>query len=340
MKSFSNLHAGCSRAAGLIAAVGAAVMISGIAHAQTWIMATDRAGTLYNATGAGIAKVLTKHSKHRVVVRAFGGPDAFIHDVNSGKYLLTAQSSNTAWFNFHGRTKSKRTTKDLRILRSGSGALRLSFVVYADSDIKKISDLKGRRITSDFGGHAAINPIVTATLGNAGLTWKDVKPVPVTGALESPRALGADRVEAAWASLGMPVVREIHAKKKVRYISIDKSDKSLNYLRKHVFPGLRLVTMPPIKRLGLSAPTTLISSDSYLLASKSADPTVVMELLNALWEGTEELRKAHFSLRGFTKKAAATDLPMVPYHKTAIEFYKAKGLWTDKIAAANAKVMP
>jgi hypothetical protein len=200
--------------------------------------------------------------------------------VNRGKYLLTVQSSNTAWFNYHGKTKSKRVAKDLRILRSGSGALRLSFVVYADSDIKTIADLKGRRITSDFGGHAAINPIVTATLGYAGLSWKDVTPVPVAGALESPRALGADRVEAAWASLGMPVVREIHAKKKVRYISIDKSAKSLEYLRKNVFPGLRLVTMPPIKRFGLTAPTTLITSDSYLITSKNADPETVMEVMN------------------------------------------------------------
>ena len=200
-------------AAGIVATVGSAALIAGAASADTLIMATDRAGTLYNASGAGVAKVLTKHSKHRAIVRAFGGPDAFIHDVNRGKYLLTVQSSNTAWFNYHGRTSSKRKAKDLRILRSGAGALRLSFVVYADSDIKSVADLKGRRITSDFGGHAAINPIVTATLGNAGLTWKDVRPVPVAGALESPRALGADRVEAAWASLGMPVVREIHAKK-------------------------------------------------------------------------------------------------------------------------------
>ncbi len=98
--------------------------------------------------------------------------------------------------------------------------------------------------------------------------------------------------------------------------------------------------MPPIKRLGLSAPTTLITSDSYLITSKNADPAKIKEIMKALWEGTEELRKAHFSLRGFTHKSAATDLPMVPYHRTAIAFYKAKGLWTDKIAAANAKVMP
>jgi len=318
------------------AMAGVALLIAGAASAKTLIMATDRAGTLYNATGSGIAKVLTKHSKHRVVVRAFGGPDAYINAMDKGEYDLTAISSNSAWFNYNGKTKAKRSTKNLRILRSGSGALRLSFVVYADSNINSFADLKGRRVSSDFGGHAAINPIVTGALAVSGLTWKDVKPVPVTGALDSPRALGADRVEAAWASLGMPVVREIHAKKKVKYLSLDGSAKTLAELRRLVFPGIRLVKMPPLKHLGLPVPTTMITSDSYLLTHKDADPAVLKAVLNALWENEKELQKAHFSLKGFKNKTAASDLPMLPYHPVAIEFYKSKGIWNGKIAAANA----
>ena len=318
------------------ACFGAAVLIAGTASARTLVMATDRAGTLYNATGSGIAKVLTKHTKYRVVVRAFGGPDAYIDAMNRGEYDFTAISSNSAWFDYNGKTKSKRMTRNLRILRSGSGALRLSFVVYDDSDIKGYPDLRGHRVTSDFGGHAAINPIVTGALATAGLTWHDVRPVPVTGALDSPRALGAGRVDAAWASLGMPVVREIHAKKKVRYLSLDNSAKTLALLRKMVFPGVRLVTMPPLKRLGLPKPTTMITSDSYLLAHKNADPVMVKEILNALWNNEKELRAAHFSLKGFTNKTAATDLPVMPYHSAAIAFYKSKGVWTDAMTAANA----
>ena len=83
-------------------------------------MATDRAGTLYNATGAGLATVASKHSKHRVIVRAFGGPDAYMAALNTGDYDLSAISSNTAWFNYNGKSKSKKSTPDLRILRSGA----------------------------------------------------------------------------------------------------------------------------------------------------------------------------------------------------------------------------
>jgi len=101
----------------------ATLMLAGSVSAKTLVMATDRAGTLYNATGSGLAKVLTKNSKNRVVVRAFGGPDAYIHAMSNGEYTFTAVSSNSAYFHFHGKTKSKRKAKNLRILRSGSGAL-------------------------------------------------------------------------------------------------------------------------------------------------------------------------------------------------------------------------
>jgi len=327
-----------TRLAAFAAALGASALIAGAAGAKTLVMATDRAGTLYNATGAGIAKVLSEHSKHRVVVRAFGGPDSYMQALNKGEYDFTAISSNSAWFNYHGKTRSKKAARNLRILRSGTGALRLGFVVYDDSDIKRIGDLKGRKVTSDFGGHAAIKPIVTAALSIGGLTWKDVRPVPVTGALDAPRALGAGRVEASWASLGMPVVREIHAKKKVRYLSVPNTPKNLATLRRMVFPGIRLTTVPALKHLGLPAPTTLITSDSYLVTHKDADPAVLREVLETLWKNTGPLSKAHFSLKGFTNKAAATDLPVLPYHPVAIQFYRAKGIWTKEIDAANAKV--
>lgn len=318
------------------AVAGAAMLQAGAASAKTIIIASDRAGTLYNATNSGIAKVLTRHSGYRVVVRAFGGPDAYIHAMNKGEYALTAISSNSAWFNYNGKTKSKRKTRNLRILRSGSGALRLSFIVYADSDIKTFADLKGHRVTSDFGGHAAINPIVNGALAVSGVSWSDLTPVPVTGALDSPRALGAGRVDAAWGSLGMPVVREIHAKKKVRYLSLDGSAKTLAELRRLVFPGVRLVKMPALKHLGLPKPTTMITSDSYLLTHKDADPAMLKAVLKALWDNQAELQKAHFSLRGFKNKTAATDVPVVPYHPVAINFYRSKGIWNSTIAAANA----
>jgi uncharacterized protein len=322
----------------LIAATGLTIgaMTLGTASAKTLIMATDRTGTLYYATGSALAKVLTTKSGHRVVVRAFGGPDSYIHQMNKGDYDFTVVSSNSAWFNYHGKTRSKKAAKDLRLVRSGGGALKLGFIVYNDSDIKTVSQVKGRKLTSDFGGHAAVGPIVTAALGSVGLGWKDVQPVKVSGVLDAPRSLGAGRVEVAWGSLGMPVIREIHAKRQIRYLSFKNDAETLALFRERVFPGIRLTDMPPIKHLGLQEKkTTLITSDTYFLTHKNMDPKVLNDVLEAMWENEKEVQKSHFSLRGFSNKTAASDLPVMPYHPVAIAFYKKKGIWTDEIAAKH-----
>lgn len=327
-----------SQVAKIVLAAGAIALSAGAADAKTLIMALDRAGTLYNASGSGIAKVASQTTEHRVIVRAFGGPDSYYAALNDGKYDFSTVSSSTAWFNHHGKNSVKKEYKNLRIIRSGAGALRLGFVVYDDSPIKKISDLKGMRVASDFGGHSVIGPMVAASLAIGNLTWKDVRPVPVTGALDSPRALGAERTDASWASLGMPVVREIHAKRKVRYLSFGADPATLKSIQNATFPGVRMSKLPPLKHLGLPAPTHLLTYDSYLIAHKDQDPKIIREVLEGLWKGTKDIQKAHFSLRGFAQKSAVSDLPMIPHHPAAIAFYKEKGIWSAEVDKANSMV--
>jgi TRAP transporter TAXI family solute receptor len=341
MKTKINMSSNMSAAAIAGLTVGVLTVGSltlGTASAKTLLMATDRTGTLYYATGSALSKVLTTKSGHRVVVRAFGGPDSYIHGMNRGEYDFTAVSSNSAWFNYNGKTRSKKKTRDLRLVRSGGGALKLGFLVYNDSDIKTVAQVRGRKVVSDFGGHAAVGPIVTAALGSAGLTWKDVQPVKVTGVFDAPKALGAGRVDVAWGPIGMPAIREIHAKKKVRFLSFQNTPEALALFRKRVFPGVRLTTMPPIKHLGLQSKTTLLTSDSYLLTHKNIDKKILNDVLEAMWDNEKEIQKSHFSLRGFSNKNAATDLPVMPYHPAAIAFYKKKDVWTKEIAAKHGMI--
>ena len=57
-----------------LAALGLSTLLAGAASAETLIMATDRIGSILNATGAGLAKVATKYSGHGGSIRAFAGP--------------------------------------------------------------------------------------------------------------------------------------------------------------------------------------------------------------------------------------------------------------------------
>lgn len=311
-------------------------LVSGTAFAQSLTMATDSPGSVYNAIGSGMAKVVTDASPLRVIVRSFGGPDAYVDQLNNGELDLAAMSSSSSFLSYRGMNRAKKTFSNLRLLRSGQGGLFVGFAAMADSGIKTIADLKGKRVASDYGGHAIIGKGVTGALASAGLTWDDVKPVPVTGANDGIHALDAGRVDAAWASLGQPVVRELNANKAVRYISFGSGPESLKVLREKVFPGLKLATVKKNPDLGVQDDILMINYDTYVVCNADLRAENVKVILDALWNNTDQLTKIHPALKGFVNEAAVTEVPMVPYHPAAVAYYKEKGVWSEEAEMANS----
>lgn len=307
------------------------------AAAQTLTVATDAPGSTYNAVASGMAKVITEGSSVRAIVRPFGGPDNYLDQLNNGEVNLATLSSSSAYVAYYGDNRAKKEYKNLRLLRSGDGGLFVGFIVLQSSNIKSVADLKGRRVTSDFGGHTIISKSIIGALATAGLTWKDIRAVPVTGANDGPHALDGGRVDASWASLGQPVVRELHAQKGIRYLGFERTPANLAILRQHIFPNVKLETVKKNPSIGVEDDIFLLTYDAYLVAHKDVDGNAVKALLEALWKGTGELAKIHRALAGFTHEAAVTDMPVVPYHPAAVAFYKEKGVWSEAAQMANAK---
>jgi TRAP transporter TAXI family solute receptor len=301
------------------------------AYADVLAMAADKPGTTFNAIASGAAKIMSENSDHNIVVRAYAGPAAWLPVMEQGEVHLGAVSANSAWQAFTGEGNVPEPAKDFRILRSGSGSLFLGFVVRADTDIQSVSDLKGKRVASDYGGHASISRSLDAALQVGHLTWDDVTAVPVVGANDGIEALEADRVDASWSSLGQPRTREADVKVGIRHLPFPETDEAVSIFREHIFPGAQIAVVPEGSAPGVVADTPMLTYDSYLVVHKDVSDETVHDLLEALWENTEELRNTHRGLSGFTQDAAVTDVPVVPYHPAAVEFYKEKDLWNEEV---------
>ena len=319
-------------------ALGAGILTitSGLAAAQTMVIATDRQGSLMNRVGTAMAKTITDNSDMRAVVRPFAGPDAYLSAVNKGEIKLAVLTASSVYLEVTGKNKSKKKHTNFRILRSGPNVLRLGFIVRNDSNIKTVADLKGKKLTSDFGGHSVLPRSIATGLANGGIGWNDVVKVPVTGVVDGVKSFGAGRTDSSWGALGMPIIRQIHAQNKVRFLSFKNTPETLALMRKMMFPGLKLGTIPrPIPPLGIYAPTNLITYDTYLMANKDLDDATAAKIVAALWKGTDSFVKSSPIFRGFQQKSAVTTLPMTPYHNAAIKFYKGQGLWTEAAMAGN-----
>lgn len=316
----------------LVAASLAAGLIGGlatVAQAETVALATDKQGTTFNTVGSAVAKVASSNSDLNIIVRPYAGPAAWAPIVNSGEVPFGMMSASSAYRAFSGKNETNEAFHDLRIIRAGGSSLMLGLAVRDDGPIKTYADLKGKRISSDFGGHLSISNSLKASLGLGGYTWDDVTPVPVTGANDGIDALVADRLDATWASVGQPRAREADTQIGIRYLSVPEDSNAQQVFQEAVFPGARLAVAKDGIAPGIDGDTRVLSYDSYLVSSKDASDTAITQMLQALWDHNEELYSVHPSLRGFTNENAVTNAPVMPYHPAAVAFYKEKGVWTD-----------
>jgi len=315
--------------------MGLVAATAGTAMAQTVIMATDRQGSLMNRVGSTMAKAITDNSPARVIVRPFAGPDAYMDSLNRGEIKLATLTASSVYIEVKGQNKTKRARKNMRMLRCGPNVIRLGFIVRKDSDIKEVSQLKGRKVTSDFGGHAVLPRSIAAGLSAGGLTWDDVVKVPVTGVVDGVKSVGQGRTESSWAPVGMPAVREVNAQVGVRFLSFPNTPENLKKMREIMYPGMKLVTVKKLPPLSVMHDVNLITYDTCVVANKDLDDATATKIVEGMWKGTDEIVKSSPIMRGFSKKTAATDLPMSPYHPAAVAFYKKQGVWTDAIDKGN-----
>lgn len=323
---------------GAVIAVAAVAVATpgGVALAQkkVLVMATDAAGGVSGTATSGIAKVITERSPLSVRVRSYSSPEAWLPDLDSGRTDLGNHFSATAWLSYN-QIESNLKLRNLRLLRSSKAATPLGFMVRRDSDIKSVSDLKGKRVAGGYGAHPIMRRLAGGVMAAHGLDWSDVQMVPVTAAAQGAEALLDGRVDAAWYAVFAPATQEAHTKIGIRFLPIEWTKERLALARKKIFPGVVPITVmanPPYAPKG----TVLLSYEYYLMGSVHTDEATVKTVLEALWNHSEEVRKVHPVLSGFTNDAAVTLHPVIPYHPAATAFYKSKGTWSADADAANA----
>ena len=169
-------------------AVMAAVLFSFPAGAQVIDLGTDNIGSVVNTTGSTLAKIISQKSSINVRTRAFTGPEAWLPTMSEGKIQLGAHFAAT-YYMAHNNFETNMNFQNLRVLRSSSGTSPLGFLVRADSPIKTIADLKGKRVGGEYGAQPVLRVMSDATMQAHGFSYKDVSIVPLTNVVQSVAAV-------------------------------------------------------------------------------------------------------------------------------------------------------
>jgi uncharacterized protein len=306
-------------------------------------LATNPPGTAYYAVASGLAKVVSSHAGYQMVVQPYTGTSTMLPLLNTGEVdfgLVNAVDLGLAYrgptFKIGGRNPYPHAP-NLRLVMRGS-PLMVGLLVRKDSPIKVARDIKGKRMTGEYPAHLAVWYNMFGHLSSAGLTWSDVKVVPVPAVNDGVDALLQGRAEVTQHALNSAKVKEADASVGVRHVSDDCSPAGEKRIRTGV-PGYYPRWVKKGEATAVVEDTCFIAYDSYLAAGKGMPDAAVEAALKALWDHESELGPVHPMLKEWTRDRAVGSDVTIPYHPAAVRFFKEQGLWKPELEQAQQRLL-
>lgn len=327
----------------VLAAVPLVLAAATSAHTQDLPRAatigTNPQGSLYYATGSGVATILSEHMPVNVRVRPFSGTTQFIPLAATGRIEFSVSSSVEASWAYTGHDPFAQSFENLRAV-SPLIRLQIGMLVRNDSEIQELRDAKSKRITGGYRAHLMSRMGTEAFLKNANLSWNDFDVVQVSSHVDGIRALREDRADVVLASFN-PAVREAEASISggVRFLNMYDDPESAERILS-VMPGTFVEELPKDFHVGFHEPLKVLGWSGILNTGADVSDELVYQVTKALWEQAEQLREQHPALkRGFSRERMIDAGISIPYHSGAIRFYKEVGAWTEEMEQAQARLL-
>jgi len=290
-------------------------------------VAASTKGTLFDQAGTAVAKVATNHGNVRSTLRNYASPNVFVPAIARGQVDFGVANQFEVMLAVTGQDHfAGRQQANLRAV-AVLFPLQIAIFVGQDSTIRRIADLKGRRMPDGYVANKIILPLIDASFAADGLTRSDIESFNVPGTASGADAFISGRTEGFLMALRAPKVREAHARVGIRALPIQNTAENLAAIRRHMPVAYLALEQPGPSNPGILQPTWIITYDTLLFASTETSDDAVYRLIRALFENKQQLVTASPAFRRFDRNAMAKDLGFLEYHTGAIRFYREQGLW-------------
>jgi TRAP transporter TAXI family solute receptor len=300
---------------------------------RTAAIGTNPAGTGAHAIASALAAVASKATPIGGKVQPYNGPNAWMPLLESGEIEMGIINILDSHMAATGTGNYKAAYPSVRIISGGVFPFTAGLIIRDKLDVKQISDLKGKRLAWDYGGHAINQTWQNAVMEAGGLKRSDVQQVRVSNLNDGVRAVPEGKVDAAFTAVGIGVVEEANDMEPIRFVSIPNTDAANKILGRY---GASVVKSDPAA--GIKGETYVIGYPLQLVSSAKVSDKTIATLLKAWWDNMAELQTIHPLLKRWTKDTQALTNFTVPYHSGAVKFYKEVGIWSAKHDARTKEI--
>lgn len=290
------------------------------------------------AQAVAIGKMLKKSHGTEVTVLRGGTPAARLGPLRERKAGFCICGSGAYFaqegvFQFAGPDWGPQP---LRVVAIARNRYNFALAAAADAGIRKIADLKGKRV-SWLKGRDAVNWGTSAHLAFAGLSWHDVKVVDAATFKASIEAVIGGKSDAVLLTTIHPYARKLQASKRgLSWLMLPHADGE-SWQRLRAVHPLALKNIAPAA-VGLAkgkGHQGFAHPYPVLITTAAAAEDTVYQVLKAMMERHGDYARKAPGAGGWALKNQAARQPW-PQHPGAIRYWREKGLW-DTAAQAHQK---
>jgi TRAP transporter TAXI family solute receptor len=283
-------------------------------------------GVLY-AYGGALASVISKYVPGTTMTaQATGGSVENLKLLANKQVDLSTATADVAYDAYYNFKSSKyfKEKVEVRALFNMYGE-PLHIVTRAESSVKGVSDLKGKRVVVGSPG-SGTEMKARVMLHTMGIEYEDIVPQFLSFA-EGTEALKDKTVDAAMLAVfyPAPAVVELSMHNAIRLIPL--SDSEIDKMVKGS-PVFMKATIPGHIYKGVDKDTQTVSVSCMVVCRADMSDEMAYNIVKTVFEHKDELNIMHSAFKEATL-AKATDT-VIPLHPGAIKYYKEKGVYTER----------
>jgi TRAP transporter TAXI family solute receptor len=309
----------------LLTLAGVALLAAGPAHAQQQYINILTGGTsgVYYPMGVGLSQIFSKALPNaKVSVQATKASAENLNLLQAGRGELAFALGDTVSDAWKGDADAGFKTK-LNKLRGVAGIYPnyIQIVASADSGIKTLADLKGKRIAVG-APKSGTELNARAIFKAAGMTYDDFAKVEYLPFGESVELMKNRQLDATLQSAGLGVssLRDLATSIKMVVVPIPQ-----DVVLKVGDPAYQSGVIPANTYEGQTTNVPTAYVQNFLITRADAPVDMVYTMTKSMFEHLDQLKAAHAAAKSIRKEAAATSMPL-PLHPGAEKYYREIGV--------------
>jgi TRAP transporter TAXI family solute receptor len=307
-------------------AAAAAMTVAGAFAQGSISIGTGGTGGVYYPIGGGMAAILSKKIPGmQASAEVTGGSIDNLKLLHTGKAEMGIVQSDAAY----DATLGQEKFKDLKVPARALMVLypsRMHVVTTEASGIRRIADLKGKRVSTGSAG-SGTEVMAFRILDAAGLDRdKDLKRERL-GASESVNALKDGKIDAFFFAGGIPTaaITDLAATPGMKIRLVDHAELA-EVMRKKYGPFYTRDVIPAKSYSGQEAPNQMTSAWNLLVAHERMSEKMAYEIVKTLWESKPELVTVHKEAMNLEMANQTPNVSPIPFHPGALRYYREKGI--------------